>query len=862
MGIIDIVGNNAAQIDAAEYERKVREKYPSALLQPDERIVFAFKSLGGSGRDHYMLTTKRLLIKDKMGITGKQIGYKTVPYTSVRAFSLETCGSLDTDSEMKVYARGIGTVSVDFNKNVDVLAIHRFLSSVVIQGKAAGEDYVADAASGYGNGSGDASTGIFDLLGSNYAQIDKHELESRLKPSGVLLPQEKVELAFKCGRDSIIMTSLRLLKIDVQGVTGKKIEYLTILWPSIRGFSVETAGNILDRDSELTLYFNLPSKESCSEGSPRNHRTRMNIDFRHGQADIFAVQRFISDKLLGPDTMAPSEHGGAMAGYNDTGSGSILAWLGDDSRMVDPREAEAQFRFILQSCESVELAFKGRRDMILFTTKRIIFVDKQGLFGIGKKTEFISIPYRTITTFSLRSAGSFVDKDSELCLWLDFDDVFYPVRSNEDDPPPPPIPRRSYLEIDFQKDKVDVFVVHRYLSERLMRVNGHQMKPYTSPVSSELLMPSSPDTGTNLLDWIGNNASAIDPKACDIKFHEAGLLQHDEHIAFAFKTGRDSLYLTNKRLFVLDVQGITGKRKEYMSVPLDSIRVWSVESAGHLDRDMELRVWFKAFWDNKVKQDLRKGKADIFAIQSFIAHFVIGNADGNSALRNAQAYEPSKTGAMTKILGFLSDAHMKDPGELTSQLRSSPALLQEDESVEAAFKAGRDLFIITTKRIIVIDKKGITGKSVEYKSSPLMYNTAFKIETEGHMLSGPEVKVYTADEDIKQELAKGQKDNIWLIHEILSNKMLNNPKKDFSEEEVHVDVGNVDQSSYAPSPTQQYSPVVAAQPYVQPTTFQVQLPAGIVAGQQIQVQHPNTNQMLVITVPNGVPPGGVFNVSA
>jgi len=857
MGIIDIVGNNAAQIDAVEYEKKVREKYPEKLLQPDERIVFAFKSLGGSGRDHYMLTTKRLLIKDKMGVTGKQIGYKTVPYTSVRAFSFETCGSFDTDSEMKVYARGIGTVSVDFNKNVDVLAIHRFLSSVVIQGKAAGEEYEAG---GYGNGSGgDASTGIFDLLGSNYMQIDKHELESRLKPS-VLLPEEKVELAFKCGRDSIVFTSMRVLKIDVQGMTGKKIEYLTILWPSIRGFSIETAGNILDRDSELTLYFNLPAKECYAEGFPRNERTRMKIDFRDGQADIFAVQKFISDKLLGPDTMASSAHGGAMAGYQDTGSGSILAWLGDDNRMVDPREAEAQFKFILQSCEAVELAFKGRRDMILFTTKRVIFVDKQGLFGIGKKVEFISVPWRTITTFSVRSAGSFIDKDSEMCLWLDFDDVFYPRRNNEDDPPPPPIPRRSCLEIDFQKDKVDIFVVHRYLSERVMRANGHQMKPYTSPVSSELLIPSSPDAGTNLLDWIGDNASAIDPNACDVKFHEAGLLQHDEHVAYAFKAGRDSIYLTNKRLFVLDVQGFTGKKKEYMSVPLDSIRVWSVESAGQLDRDMELRVWFKGYWDNKVKQDLRKGKADIFAIQSFIAHFVIGNADGNSALKNAQAFEPSKTGAMTKILGFLSDAHMKDPVELTSQLRSSPALLQEDESVEAAFKAGRDSFIITTKRIIVIDKKGMTGKSVDYRSFPLMYNTAFKIETEGHLLSGPEVKVYTADEDIKQELAKGQKDNIWLVHEILSNKMLNNPKKDFSEEEVHVGIGA--QSSYTPTPAQPYSPVVTAQPYVQPTTFQVQVPAGIVAGQQIQVQHPHTNQMLVITVPNGVPPGGVFNVSA
>jgi hypothetical protein len=91
--------------------------------------------------------------------------------------------------------------------------------------------------------------------------------------------------------------------------------------------------------------------------------------------------------------------------------------------------------------------------------------------------------------------------------------------------------------------------------------------------------------------------------------------------------------------------------------------------------------------------------------------------------------------------------------------------------------------LISTKRIIIIDKKGITGKSVEYRSFPLMYNTAFKIETEGHLLSGPEVVVYTADDDIKQELAKGQKDNIWLIHEILSNKMLDNPQKDFIEEE-------------------------------------------------------------------------------
>lgn len=66
MGFMDYIGDNAAQIDAMEYENEVREKDPR-LLQSDEDIVFAFAGRGGKGRDHYMLTTKRILIRDKKG---------------------------------------------------------------------------------------------------------------------------------------------------------------------------------------------------------------------------------------------------------------------------------------------------------------------------------------------------------------------------------------------------------------------------------------------------------------------------------------------------------------------------------------------------------------------------------------------------------------------------------------------------------------------------------------------------------------------------------------------------------------------------------------------------------------------------
>ena len=188
-----------------------------------------------------------------------------------------------------------------------------------------------------------------------------------------------------------------------------------------------------------------------------------------------------------------------------------------------------------------------------------------------------------------------------------------------------------------------------------------------------------------------------------------------------------------------------------MSVSWNSVRTWSVESAGSVDRDMEvsqshsevnlpvfitnihlntcgfkLSVSFKSYWNNSIKQDLRKGTADLFAIQSFISHFIIGNADGRTALTNAQSYTPTPSGSVTKFLGFLNDAHMKDATELTATLRATPALLQSDESIEAAFKCGRDLFLISTKRIIIVDKQGITGKSVEYKSYPLWVNAAFR----------------------------------------------------------------------------------------------------------------------------------------
>lgn len=69
------------------------------------------------------------------------------------------------------------------------------------------------------------------------------------------------------------------------------------------------------------------------------------------------------------------------------------------------------------------------------------------------------------------------------------------------------------------------------------------------------------------------------------------LLLDDEEILMSYKSVRDRLIVTNKRLIVVDVQGITGKKKEFMIIPFSKISTFSCESAGTFDIDAEMKVW-------------------------------------------------------------------------------------------------------------------------------------------------------------------------------------------------------------------------------------------------------------------------------
>lgn len=74
-----------------------------------------------------------------------------------------------------------------------------------------------------------------------------------------------------------------------------------------------------------------------------------------------------------------------------------------------------EYNKILAENERIEKSYKLVRDLFIFTNKRLILVDKQGV--TGKKTEYHSIPYKSITHFSIETAGHF-DLEAELKIWI------------------------------------------------------------------------------------------------------------------------------------------------------------------------------------------------------------------------------------------------------------------------------------------------------------------------------------------------------------------------------------------------------------------------------------------------------------
>jgi hypothetical protein len=102
----------------------------------------------------------------------------------------------------------------------------------------------------------------------------------------------------------------------------------------------------------------------------------------------------------------------------------------------------------------------------------------------------------------------------------------------------------------------------------------------------------------------------------------AGLLIGGESIVMAFQTIRDQLVFTNKRIISIDIQGITGKRKSFSTMPYSKIQYFSIQTPGfaELFPDSELFLMFSNGFTAKFEF---KGNVDIGRIGRMISEFVL-----------------------------------------------------------------------------------------------------------------------------------------------------------------------------------------------------------------------------------------------
>jgi len=251
-------------------------------------------------------------------------------------------------------------------------------------------------------------------LDGNAKEFSPEEAERQLHVAGpILVGPEKVLKAFTSWRDLTLLTSTRLLVVDIQSVSYfRRIVYTTVPYNRIHGFGIESAGTF-DLDATMMFYTTSPWMPHVQQ------------DLAQGTSDIAELQTFLCDRLLpsGSGTNGvPSKNGQHSPVEPD--QGSYLNWLGNNHAKMDAQTAEAELRFekVLQVGETVKLAYRVGYDKMLYTNRRILQIDVNDWDLFTRKVEYRTIPYKHVIGFSVQSSHGYLDWDEEVIIYTDMHD--------------------------------------------------------------------------------------------------------------------------------------------------------------------------------------------------------------------------------------------------------------------------------------------------------------------------------------------------------------------------------------------------------------------------------------------------------
>ncbi len=119
----------------------------------------------------------------------------------------------------------------------------------------------------------------------------------------------------------------------------------------------------------------------------------------------------------------------------------------------------------------------------------------------------------------------------------------------------------------------------------------------------------------------GLMGNAAETSIESVKKDYGKLLGQQEQIIQAYQWIRDLMIFTDCRLLLVNVQGATGKKVEYHSIPYRSIRHFAVESTGHFDLEAELKIWVASMGTEPLVYTFSTD-ADIYKVQALLAECV------------------------------------------------------------------------------------------------------------------------------------------------------------------------------------------------------------------------------------------------
>jgi hypothetical protein len=99
-----------------------------ALLLDGEQVLDAYQSI----RDGVVFTDRRVIALNVQGLTGKQRDYTSLPYRNIVAFSVESAGTFDLDSELEVYLSSVGRVRFEFTGETKIVEIARYIAELAL----------------------------------------------------------------------------------------------------------------------------------------------------------------------------------------------------------------------------------------------------------------------------------------------------------------------------------------------------------------------------------------------------------------------------------------------------------------------------------------------------------------------------------------------------------------------------------------------------------------------------------------------------------------------------------------------------------------------------------------------------------